>query len=105
MNDNWAVGDLALCIKVGQWLYINEGQLLCNKPSNCPKKGCFYKVVGIDFDSTRNCFGLVLEGMEIRDNGDEQSFDAKQFRKIKPDTEPCEEEFTVLIKRGRKVDA
>jgi hypothetical protein len=27
------------------------------------------------------------------------------FDKIKPDTEPCEEEFTTLIKRGRKVDA
>lgn len=27
------------------------------------------------------------------------------FRKIKPDTEPCEEDFTTLIKRGNKVQA
>lgn len=46
-------------------------------------------------------FGLVLEGWETPSG----AWYSPNFRKIKPDTEPCEEEFTVLIKRGRKVQA
>jgi hypothetical protein len=84
--NGWQVGDLALCVNdtpTKYWGY-------------CPvKKGGVYKVVGFDLVARPNSdlgngIGLFLEGVGVS---------VKRFRKIKPDAEPCEEEFTVLIKR------
>ena len=54
-------------------------------------------------NSTIVADALVLDGVKHQNPcGGAAVFN---FRKIKPDTEPCEEEFNVLIKRSRKVDA
>jgi hypothetical protein len=46
--------------------------------------------------------GLFIDNVTAH-NG--RSWAAERFRKIKPDAEPCEEEFAVLIKCGRAVAA
>jgi hypothetical protein len=96
MSDNWAVGDLALCVKDSPG---------CNgEPSPC-KAGNVYRVELVVYARQgyidEGKLGLRLEGVSFPCplNADL----ASRYRKIKPDTEPCEEEFALLIKR--KVDA
>ena len=98
MSAGWQVGDLALCV--------DDSPCMVSQSPSGLVRGKGYEVVGIE---------IVPEGFE--DSGEvglhiaddplpaSYSWAAERFRKIKPDTEPCEEEFTVLIKRGRKVDA
>lgn len=86
MNAGWQVGDLALCVDDG--------------PPNLD----FVRCVAGNYYTVRNvvCNGAGLVFNEI-ENPCAVGYKQDRFRKIKPDTEPCEEEFTVLIKRGRKV--
>jgi hypothetical protein len=95
----WEVGDLALCLVEGEVDCSHCG--LTHTGLASPAKGEVARVsaLGPGIGSRNGCFALVLcfDG--------ERLGLASRFRKIKPDTEPCEEEFTVLIKRGRKVSA
>jgi hypothetical protein len=70
--------------------------------ADCPEKNTIARVVGLETDVLDNGYvtGELVLLFECGKSGL-----AFRFRKIKPDTEPCEEEFTVLIKRGRKVSA
>ena len=85
MSGGWEIGDLALKVVGGVM------------PS-----GTVARVVGIDYrllplrGGGPPSIGLILEGWETGVDG---FWYAPHFRKIKPDAEPCEEEFTVLIKR------
>jgi hypothetical protein len=91
----WEVGDLALCVDVGPAVWAG-GKIECDGTYiGKLKKGCVYRVARIG----KNEYAEALM-MECGAGGF-----VHRFRKIKPDTEPCEEEFTVLIKRGRKVQA
>ena len=89
MSAGWQVGDLALCVV----------------SSKLTQAGQIYKIIriwqhpshGMAFD-----FEGVNNGSEYGPEG-HWGFNPCRFRKIKPDTEPCEEEFAMLIKR--KVDA
>jgi hypothetical protein len=82
----WQVGDLALCVDNHPRLHPE-----CNL-----RKGQIYRVLEIVWSG----HAAQLEGVESYGGA---GFWLDRFRKIKPDTEPCEKEFTVLIKRGRKV--
>ncbi len=94
----WEVGDLALCVKAHSHPNYGSSGLL---------EGVIYRVRGIGSGKIPNVItggivGLHLYGLYSKSP---HGFDANRFRKIKPDTEPCEEEFTALIKRGKKVSA
>lgn len=89
----WEVGDLALCVKCiaapGMIGSVSRVTAISYPPN------------GISWPS-----GTPL-GLHLKEfpKGNDFGWASQNFRKIKPDTEPCEEEFTVLIKRGRKVSA
>lgn len=81
-GDDWQVGDLAECLAEG-WQDV--------WPYN-PMRGDILRVSKLGlFDSE---LALGFYGKPQR-----HGWQACAFRKIKPDAEPCEEEFTVLIKR------
>jgi hypothetical protein len=96
----WQVGDLALCVK--------GGELVPSRfKTDTPEQGKTYRVERYIPNAefiTGTHPALELAAGPINVGGD-SVWVASRFRKIKPDTEPCEEEFTVLIKRGRKVQA
>lgn len=92
----WEVGDLALCVRA------RPGQMR-RAPNPC-KVGVIYKVDKVVVCRDTGVLGLGFEGINFPDCK-LNATSACDFRKIKPDTEPCEEEFTVLIKRGKKVSA
>jgi hypothetical protein len=71
VSDNWQVGDLAVCIN-DEW----DGCLAGN-----PRRG---DILRVSFYGKNQRHG----------------WSAEMFRKIRPDTEPCDAEFTALIKRG-----
>ncbi len=98
MSAGWQVGDLALCIKRGLWRGTIIGEL---RATPAPSYNEIRRVRRVGILPNTGLTVLWLEGYE----GDAIcfSFTARRFRKIKPDTEPCEEEFAALIKR--KVDA
>jgi hypothetical protein len=82
----WAVGDLAV-----------KRRGVCD----IIPRGTIARVTGLT-----DAGGLFLDGWpdEMFYRGEHcVGWDELNFDRIKPDTEPCEEEFTVLIKRGRKV--
>lgn len=89
---DWQVGDLALCVDAGPSLRtgLHSGLVV----------GKTYAVVGVEI-TPDNFYDAGELGLFIDDDPipDGTPWAAGRFRKIKPDTEPCEEEFTVLIKR------
>ncbi len=91
MSDDWQVGDLALCVKLGKWSQHETG--------NNAIYGCVYRVLAVQPAVGLPGVALVLDGLERDADGSRQDFLSTRFRKIKPDTEPCEEEFVTLIKR------
>ena len=90
MSDDWQVGDLAVCIKSGQWAHIVGGMA-----SSGPAYGEIRAVRRVG--QWRSYIVLWLEGYD----GDcvNEAFTAVRFRKVRPDNEPCEEEFVTLLKR------
>jgi hypothetical protein len=91
MSDNWAVGDLALCLGPSDaWRIMHW-----STHRTAPRKGQLYKVIGV-LTHLGNV-GLVIEGHPSAHKT--TAWLSTAFRKIKPDTEPCEEEFALLIKR------
>lgn len=90
----WEVGDLALA-RMNDGAWFDEGK---HMTLGGPQPDGIYCVSDFNFEGGE--MYLAFTEFEADD-----FFDARCFRKIKPDTEPCEEEFTVLIKRARKVDA
>jgi hypothetical protein len=83
VSDNWQVGDLAVCIN-DEW----DGCLAGN-----PRRGDILRVSKSGY--LGDVFGLGFYGKNQR-----HGWSAEMFRKIRPDTEPCDAEFTALIKRG-----
>lgn len=89
MNGGWEIGDLALCVDDGPAIWL-QGMPECNgEYIGKLRKGRIYQIALIGGES-----GLTAFLMECGAGGL-----SHRFRKIKPDAEPCEEEFTVLIKR------
>lgn len=88
---DWQVGDLALCVDDRPCTVTGAGHL---------KQGVAYVVEAVGLAKKRgvwsNNVALSLRGVP---NSTPYGWAEERFRKIKPDTEPCEEEFTVLIKR------
>lgn len=85
----WQVGDLALCIEDrdidGVKMEVNIGQV--------------YSVTEVHHNDEDLFADDAISGIILILSGLEPGFCSSCFRKIKPDAEPCEEEFTVLIKR------
>lgn len=94
MSGGWEVGDLALCVDGRPWWDDDFTKTVEGPPLNS-----FATVTGWFTDKHGDLMLLLKE------YPDPSGWEAISFRKIKPDTEPCEDEFTTLIKRGRKVDA
>lgn len=95
MSAGWQVGDLALCIGPSGTKRIGPAAVGYTKP----RQGQLYTVIGVL--THLGDVGLVIQGHPSAHKT--TAWLSTAFRKIKPDTEPCEEEFTALIKR--KVDA
>jgi hypothetical protein len=87
---DWQVGDLALCVKGGR---ITRAQkTYCVSAIQLPGE--------IDLgEKTQNRTGRILLRFLGLSHIHGAWADSQRFRRIKPDAEPCEEEFTVLIKR------
>lgn len=95
MSAGWEVGDLALCVAPSEGVWIDDDGQECD---GGPQPDGIYRVAGIEINVSE--YQLAFEGF-----AEDDFYCAQYFRKIKPDTEPCEAEFTTLIKRGRKVGA
>lgn len=95
MSAGWQVGDLAVCTRpAAPWM----GVLGCGLVEG-PAKNGVYQVSQVEArESWGGETGLRFVEFPL-------AYHSKFFRKIRPDTEPCEAEFTTLIKRGRKVPA
>lgn len=101
MSDDWAPGDLAVCVDAGRNPY--NGRV-----ATALTEGAVYTVAAI----TRNVgsdgsLGLVLVEARATDEAFGFGFARYRFRKVRPDQhEPCEEEFAKLLNRSkRKVGA
>jgi hypothetical protein len=95
---DWQVGDLAVCVKVGLWRGTQTGRVV-----NGPIHGVTYTVAWVGLTRAGN-LGLELKEMETLRNldGTPIPWQAKRFRKIRPDKrEACEEEFVTLLNRTR----
>jgi hypothetical protein len=100
MSNDWQVGDLAVCV---------DAQSRVNPTPTLLVEGRTYRVSGIyapgrrlssDFGSP-GYIGLMLEG--LRNDSLSGAFDARRFRKIRPDEhQACEEEFVTLLKRSKR---
>ena len=86
---DWQVGDLALCV--------DDSPNRSAGHNGGLKKDKVYRVS--DLALFPEGIGLRLYGLPEPKGCLSGYFNGQRFRKIKPDTEPCEEEFTVLIKR------
>ena len=95
VSGGWQVGDLALCVDARVCpAHLGNGGLI---------EGRVYIVAAINIADSRSVLhgdriGLLLNGVNCIPSAP-NGFASARFRKIKPDAEPCEEEFTVLIKR------
>ncbi len=78
----WQVGDLALCIKQGQWRERHDRK----RPLKSPQPGCRYVVSEVVIGTDGVVF-LGLEGFHPF-----EIFVAKRFVKITPDAELIAEE-------------
>lgn len=90
-SEDWRVGDLAVCLVDGEWEPVDTG----------PRIGDVRRVSGIE-----ERVGHVSKALLVCLTFGEFpgfAYSSASFRKIRPDAEPCEEEFTALIKRGRKM--
>ena len=85
MSDDWQGGDLAECL-TENWDY---------DWSYNPRVGDILRVsvVGLHL-------GELALGFESKPQ--RHGWEASAFRKIRSDAEPCEAEFTALIKRGAR---
>jgi hypothetical protein len=92
----WEVGDLARLVLPG----VIECGVGCHSGEGCPPEGAVRRVVFVTTTGAKHGSPCKCMHLEFDDGSGAL---AKRCVKIKPDTEPCEEEFTVLIKRGRKV--
>jgi len=91
MNEDWRVGDLAKCLaQGGTWDGDGIG----------PQKFEVMRVIAV-LEALNEARTARVYGLKFREYPG--SFVCTNFRKIRPDAEPCEEEFAALIKRGRKV--
>lgn len=91
MSEGWKVGDLAVCIE-GPWFPMpGPGKGEINRVTEVYDGIATHGVVG-----GRAYFLRFQRYVGIR-------YATNCFRKIRLDAEPCEEEFTALIKRGRKL--
>ncbi len=91
MSAGWEVGDLALCLDGGRWSE-TDGQLSVERD---PQGGEVYLVIALDWSD--GFLALWLEGVGS------DSYEASEFRKIRPDAhEDCEPEFVTLLNRIKR---
>jgi hypothetical protein len=91
VSAGWQVGDLALCLVPSGTRRIGPAATGSTKP----RQGQLCTVIGVLTHLGE--VGLVIEGHPSAHKT--TAWLSTSFRKIKPDTEPCEEEFALLIKR------
>ena len=87
----WQKGDLAVCIKRGEWCHYGTGE-----PTNGgPKYNEIVTVrrVGIGISGMPVLWLVGYKGDEVGD-----SFGSRRFRKIKPDTEGANEDDAAWLK-------
>ena len=91
-SEGWLVGDLALC-------------LTSNWPGHTgPRSGEVYRVSSV-IEGPVTCgpdIGALVVALNFGEVFSWEAYNCRGFRKIRPDTEPCEAEFTALIKRGAR---
>lgn len=85
MADDWKVGDLALCVKVGDWLRAGTNVKSTGLP-DYPKAGGVYRVRSVGYG--QHWLALWLEELPGEQPGD--AFAAIRFVKITP---PAADEF------------
>lgn len=95
MSD-WAVGDLALCIKLSPWVLV----WTCGKetPATGPKPGSINRVSRIGREPLN---GLVLWFEGWPQVGMAEAFDATRFRRIPPHT-PDRNDFETIYELSRE---
>jgi hypothetical protein len=89
MSGGWEIGDRALCVSEEN----RPGGLATGWSAEVGK------IYTVSFVAEFVFGGVALDLAEDTDFAPEAGWDATNFRRIKPDAEPCEAEFTTLIKR------
>lgn len=87
MSDDWTPGDLALCIKVGQW---RCSTTLRPTPAPYPKTGRVYTVTCVGLAGGGLCLELAEVPTPLNPNGSKRPWRANRFIKVTP---PKADEF------------
>lgn len=87
----WEVGDLAVAVGAKK-----TAENAHRFESYGPEKGKIYSVRAIIY--VRDRIGLLIDGPQSQCPAWKGAWDSICFRKIKPDNEPCEQEFVALLK-------
>lgn len=93
-DQNWQVGDLALCIWHGPWGSVITGQ---RRDPDCPKKGSVNTVSALSLAPT----GTL--SLQFVDYPNDIAFDASAFRKIAPHAPDGEDAETIRLLNGQPV--
>jgi hypothetical protein len=101
MAEDWNPGDLAICMKTGEWICPGDGRT----GFTGPERGHTYRVVvfepAIEGDRCEGAGWLILAEWHF------ERWDSSRFRKVRPDTEPATDAETIALIKGvgRKVPA
>ncbi|TXH10346.1 MAG: hypothetical protein E6R03_15540 [Hyphomicrobiaceae bacterium] len=87
MSDDWKAGDLAECINAG---FISVPGMVH------PKLGDVLRVSAVD-EGPDSVLGIQIIALRFEGRGN-CGWDNRNFRKLRPTTEPAEQEFTVWLK-------
>jgi hypothetical protein len=94
-GDDWQAGDLALCVKRGQWRHCRSGGI-----SNAPwKSGGIYTVRRYGPCPTSGLPTLWFEGYPGERGADGGA--AMRFRKIRPHVPDAEDRETIALLTGK----
>lgn len=96
MADNWEVGDLALCVNVGDLLISTSPKRIRGTAGRRLRKGAVYTVVEIRHRTTS---GTVAELLVTAETGG-RSAASLRFRKIDYHTPDAEDEETIRLLKG-----
>ena len=91
MAEDWKPGDLALCIKIGDWIHV-----ISRKIGRGPRAGNVLRVRNVV--SREGTTWLFLDGWPGNKMSD--AYGSRRFRKINPHTPDAEDEETIRLLNG-----
>lgn len=93
MADDWAVGDLALCVA-------DRLPLPKSKPTRLLRVGAVYTVTSVRWSYGEQCFALGLA--EVKSRGPFGDWHEIVFRKIRPLSDEEHDSFTAELRKDHR---